>query len=1186
MDGQEIKMLRDRLGLTQKALAKMIGVRSNTIARWERGELGVSPAMAERLQATAQSLPSGTAITRTSGVILDPHHRAILKGLNGDLDPAVFENCAEELLESVWPGLVAVPGGRDDGFDGAVADTSTNESWPLIVTTGASFVTNLRASLDSAKRKGWKPERALFATSRPITPDDRRELRDAARKRKVTLAQVYGQDWFARRLYREPLWCKRLLGISGRPHALSVFPISRRPVFGDEVLGRELEFQWLLEIREDCLLVGEPGSGKTFLLSALAHIGKALFMVDEDREQIANDLRSLKPDAVIVDDAHARPSSVLSLMQLRRELDAQFRIIATCWPGDAERIGIELQIAPPDVLTLHRIDADTMIEIIKSVGLQGPRELLRIIRTQAAGRPGLAATLAHLCIVGRVDAATGGEGLVDNMAPDLDRVLGPDSMRLLAPFALAGDAGVRQEDVAERLGMSLLDVSSALATLGAAGIIRERRDSAISVEPPPMRWVLVRRFFFGGPGALPVERFLPAVRNRLDALETLIGAHARGADIPNLERLLEEAESERLWALYASIGPETTRYVLTRQPEIIKELAQPVLEHLPETAIPILLSRIAGDRDVETVLESALHPLQQWIQSGNSRGFDETIKRRQILLKAAEAWWHDSRNSTVSIAAMCVALDPNFDYVSQDPGAGSRITFATVRLGPDVINALASSWPAVMSVVNEATDASWLSLLVLIETWCIAQLSQHTQSQEAASQFVSLMLTDLASASRQFPGVQHRIASIAKREDVSVSIRLDPQFECLYPRDSFEAENADAEAKRRAANAREFAERQSNCNSNETARMLGRLEHEADRASITYPRLVPEFCQALAAAHPDPAAAVEAFMHERLATDAVEPLLRKAVDFDRRIWSVVHNCINDQLYFALGVKIAICIEHAPPEIVTTALDKIKRAPRLVDQYCAVGEVPKATLSRLFRSTDAATAVSAAIGHWKAIRHGRSGIEIDKAWRLAFLRSAERRLSSIDSYWIGEILQKNSELVPEWLIRLLNSDKKPLGYHSQKTAKKLAASMDSAQRLSVLSAIRPRRLVLGMPEVIHSMVGNDASVYHCLLQSEELKHYHLAPLLGEPNSDWREIAVLALDHGYSCDEVLKANLYKSRSWSGKDSAMWAELRSRFEELYGDEDSRIAELARRGAQTVGKKERRAKEREREEAVYGFS
>ena len=83
----DIKALRTGLDLTQKALAEIVGVNSNTVARWERGELGISPGMTDRLLAMAQSLPSGAAITRTSGVTLDRHHRAILDGLNRRLDP-------------------------------------------------------------------------------------------------------------------------------------------------------------------------------------------------------------------------------------------------------------------------------------------------------------------------------------------------------------------------------------------------------------------------------------------------------------------------------------------------------------------------------------------------------------------------------------------------------------------------------------------------------------------------------------------------------------------------------------------------------------------------------------------------------------------------------------------------------------------------------------------------------------------------------------------------------------------------------------------------------------------------------------------------------------------------------------------------------------------------------------------
>ena len=42
MTGKELSGIRDRLKWTQVQLAEAVGVASNTIARWERDELGIS----------------------------------------------------------------------------------------------------------------------------------------------------------------------------------------------------------------------------------------------------------------------------------------------------------------------------------------------------------------------------------------------------------------------------------------------------------------------------------------------------------------------------------------------------------------------------------------------------------------------------------------------------------------------------------------------------------------------------------------------------------------------------------------------------------------------------------------------------------------------------------------------------------------------------------------------------------------------------------------------------------------------------------------------------------------------------------------------------------------------------------------------------------------------------------------
>jgi DNA-binding transcriptional regulator YiaG len=57
MTGDEVRRLRKRLGLTQVELADMVGVSSNSLARWERGELGIRESAARLMKLLAKQPP-------------------------------------------------------------------------------------------------------------------------------------------------------------------------------------------------------------------------------------------------------------------------------------------------------------------------------------------------------------------------------------------------------------------------------------------------------------------------------------------------------------------------------------------------------------------------------------------------------------------------------------------------------------------------------------------------------------------------------------------------------------------------------------------------------------------------------------------------------------------------------------------------------------------------------------------------------------------------------------------------------------------------------------------------------------------------------------------------------------------------------------------------------------------------
>ena len=58
MTGQELRAQRRRLGLTQRLLAERVGVTSTSVARWERGERGISEPVARLVRLLAETAAS------------------------------------------------------------------------------------------------------------------------------------------------------------------------------------------------------------------------------------------------------------------------------------------------------------------------------------------------------------------------------------------------------------------------------------------------------------------------------------------------------------------------------------------------------------------------------------------------------------------------------------------------------------------------------------------------------------------------------------------------------------------------------------------------------------------------------------------------------------------------------------------------------------------------------------------------------------------------------------------------------------------------------------------------------------------------------------------------------------------------------------------------------------------------
>ena len=123
-------------------------------------------------------------------MIRDPFYKDIIQGLNGSLDPELFEQCASDLLRNIYPGLVPIRGGSDAGMDGAISDGG-GVAFPLVATTQGDVIGNLTKNLNSYLQKGGTRKRVVLTTSQKLTPQRRQNLSKWARL-EVTFSMVRG----------------------------------------------------------------------------------------------------------------------------------------------------------------------------------------------------------------------------------------------------------------------------------------------------------------------------------------------------------------------------------------------------------------------------------------------------------------------------------------------------------------------------------------------------------------------------------------------------------------------------------------------------------------------------------------------------------------------------------------------------------------------------------------------------------------------------------------------------------------------------------------------------------------------------------------------------------------------------------------------------------------------------------
>lgn len=1109
----------------------------------------------------------------------DPLRTDIQRALRERLNPDLFEECAADVLRDEWPSLVPIPGGDDDGLDG-LSVTSDETPVGLVSTTTKDAIGNLTRSLERHMDVGGVVRRVIFATPRTLSTQQVRNLKQRATEFGCDLLQVYQQQAFVDRLYQSPQWLKHLLGLSGAPSALSEYPRLWRPSAEIPLIGRQADIDSLAASSTDLVLEGQAGVGKTYILQELVRAGWGLFLVDDDRERLAAALRSLQPQRVIVDDAHFAMEQLAGLLQLRKAVTGDFAIVATTWPGRREEVERMFDVAA--TASLEPLPRDEILRVIEEVGVKEPTNLQRRIVDQAMGRPGLAATLARLCVRGSVSEVASGQALMIDTLTTCRRTIGERSTAVLGVLALTGEQGALLETVADILRIDLATITAVIRDLASGGALDEARDNRVRVQPEALRHSLVSELFFTGPGRLSLNTVLQAIPEPQSAIRPLVGAAHLGADVdPSVLRQLVDATTrcgDLAW--YATVGDGEAKYALGRAGECIGDVAAAALGsgNAVESAIHALMA--AGESDPRQRHSHPEHPMR--ILKDYVLLPANTLEKRHAVDRAVATWLGQDKGPEIALEAMSSALRPGVSYSETDPGLGRKVTISDGTLTVDALKDISVLWEPYIQIATRDDVRSLAPVLEVLGGWCYpSRLSGGSGASEEWLRFsrkqASSAIRALAARSQDRPGVLAALRRFKNQAGLRIAVKEDREFQVFFPEDDYE--DWSAAERRWIRRIKRLAHEWSGIEPQTIAARIVRYDIEAAAADITWPRLTPQFCSILAEDTCLARELLDALVEKQASLDLLHPLLTAIVSQRSSDWQgLTASFLRDERLRPVAVD--ICLTHSVGKHLAreaVAACDVRFANRL--KFLSRKDINSDAIPDLLTHPDV-TIMRAAVIALRPPYAIEPSAKVKALWESALLQCPA------DDTWFSGILGGDPELLVRWL-QAWNTREAEESAEYERLPDSLLPHVESlslSSRVELLGTFKPPIFSPDLENVIHAAIADDQEAITALFMNQSLRRYHRAALTGMPNAKWFGRAEIALEAGWDSESIVAACIPSQTGWTGEESTHWQQYVSAFMPFVHDSNKRYADIAIAGVRYYGERVDHAEIEERREAVYG--
>ncbi|MCY4421441.1 MAG: hypothetical protein OXC06_00070 [Acidimicrobiaceae bacterium] len=1162
---------------------------------------------------------------------------------HNDLDPVLLERCAQDLLIETYPGLSPVPGGTDWGRDADVHDGAATPP-RLMITKSRNYSdirSNMVGGLESLEQHSVSVDRVVIANPGRLSEIQRGKLREAAAGYGARLEAVYDRGFFASRLRRDGEWRQRLLGLSGDPITVSRSPwrLAESPWSQLPLVGREDPLNRLVTGDGDVVLFGKPGVGKTRLLAEVPGI----VFVDPDaaEDRLADDIRWIEPQVIVVDDVGQAPRLARFVQRLRRqEADwLNVRLVVVCWPYE---IDVARDLLPGageiELDLLERPDIDAIVRAMGITGVMARQEIL----DQAEGRPGWAVALADLLLRSGWEDLVTGRALLGEVDGYLRRSqLSVSARDLLA--VVSALRGVEEGDLttlAMTVGVSRPEASRLLRAVAKGGLVDVEQRPTVdgtncmySVRPPMLADAVAAEHYMVGDVPLgDIDGLVEAwPERRVDLVVTVCTAARFGSD--RARAMIDEL-----------VGETLEEHLTPREVSLVYRNYLLVDECCAASVVQWLTDEFNGLDDNGKRNGYGLQPAVELLHLAAARYFDRLAVR--LMLEMAI---YDTRETNPNpehplrqLADLCTRFHPDIQAISDhralvasalgnflpdEPTDAHWRVWATAAQGvltphargafnvpenvhqfsiietivaPDHASLIHEElWPPIRDKLGSAPTAVVAEFSDLVHEWLrVGGGYDHPFGQdhpqdaiERADAVGRAMLADLIELSRGKPGLEARIKSNAEMLDIELPTELtpdkeqDPFFRAIDRLNGWQVAEEELQADIAdwiAGWALEPAD--------EVVCRLVELRNELNTARISWPDRVWIACQALAEQVDDLQAWVAASLLHGLFPEAGPLADRLVLMQPPELRQLAEECLGNAP--ARWPMLAALLSNPPDDdLLHLAVSQLTpgdygRLNHLMTSHELHSEVQHKIL---------VDACAAARGAFAVVLAGQTDDPTESMsadLRDSFLSAVEEirptELNRNIGYKLINLVQFLAARHPDTLEKLIRrclEDAPPAGLYE-------ALGYDMWRTLHVLPRANKTHLLQALPVpethrsfLLRHLVGPDVDWLEELLNGGEVtpeKAVHARGLDGRIPID--QMAKLLVPRGIDPSTI--ACLAFSGSWSGEESARYQGLIEQFSTYADADDPSVSAVGKSGVEIFTQARIEAEEQERLNRIRGDS